>query len=147
MKNIPKKVRDDSFWKDVYALAIRFYAIGDEVIKIAPSEEWRTVSKLRNAASDSLFYASQAVGNSAPEAASYDLNFTRKNLFALQSMYTFATKQAYIELDPELVVKIDKIISEIDTRITLSKEEAKKKNDEELQPWLEKYRLWQKMQD
>ena len=119
----------------------------DDLIAHFPSEEWTTASKLRNSANDSLFYTSQAVGNVAPEASKYDLSNARKNLFTLQSMYTFATKQKFLELEPELIVRIDWALTEIDKRIAESDKEMKKKNKEELEPWLEKYRLWQNTQD
>ena len=141
------KVRDDELWQDVYNLVQKIYSKIDDLIASFPNEEWTTASKLRNSANDGLFYISQAVGSIAPETSKYDLNNARKNLFALQSMYTFATKQKFIELEPELIVGIDKILTEIDKRIAKSDEETKIKNKEELEPWLEKYRLWQKMQD
>jgi hypothetical protein len=62
-------------------------------------------------------------------------------------MYTFAAKHKFLDLEPELIVELDKILAEIDKRIDDSDRESKKKNNEELEPLLEKYRLWQKMQD
>lgn len=146
MKSVPKKVRDDELWQDVFNLVQDIYDKIDDLIARFPSEEWATASKLRNSANDSLFYTSQAVGSAAPESTKYDLNNARKNLFALQSMYTFASKQKFLDLEPELIVGIDKILAEIDERIAKSNEESKKKNKEELESWLEKYRLWQKVQ-
>lgn len=146
MKNIPKKIREDVFWQDVYKLVEYIYSKIDSLIVEFPAEEWATASKLRSSANDSLFYVSQAVGNIAPEVGKYDLSNARKNLFTLQSMYTFAAKQKFLDLEPELIVELDKILAEIDERIDTSDKELKKKNKEELEPWLEKYRLWQKMQ-
>lgn len=147
MKNIPSKLRDDALWQDVYKLVQHIYSQIDDLVANFPNEEWMTASKLRSAATDSLFCTSLAVGNMVGEASKYDLNNARKNLFALQSMYTFATKQKFLELEPELIVSIDKILTEIDKRMAQSDEEEKKKNKEELELWLEKYRLWQKIQD
>lgn len=142
----PKKVRDDELWQSTYRIVQRVYSKIDQLVDNFPHEEWTTASKLRDAANDSLFYVSQAVGSAMPESSAYDLNMARKNVFTLQSMYTFAAKQKLIELEPEVIVAIDAMIAEIDNRITVSKKEADQKNHEELEPWLEKYRLWQKMQ-
>lgn len=146
MKNIPKKIRDDVLWQDVYKLVEHIYDKVDDLIANFPTEKWATATKLRNSANDSLFYVSQAVGSAAPEADRYDLINARKNLFTLQSMYIFASKQKFLDLEPELIVKIDNILAEVDKRIADSEEETKKKTKAELEPWLEKYRLWQKMQ-
>jgi hypothetical protein len=147
MNNIPKKIRDDVLWQNVYKLVEHIYSKIDDLIINFPTEEWTTASKIRNSANDSLFYISQAIGNVAPEAGKYDLSNARKSLFTLQSMYTFAAKQKFLDLEPELIVKLDRILAEVDERIDLGDRELKKKNKEELELWLEKYRLWQKMQD
>jgi len=147
MKNNPTKIREDALWQDVYKLVRHIYDKIDELIANFPMEEWVTASKLRNSAIDSLFYTSQAVGSVSPETRLYDWSNARKNLFSLQSMYTFATRQKFLEMEPEIIVKIDTMLEEIDIKLAASKKEAKKKNDEEIEPWLEKYRLWQKMQD
>lgn len=147
MKNIPKRIRDDELWKNVYALVEYMYGKVEDVITNFPKEEWTTASKLHSSAIDSLFYISQAVGNDAPEISRYDWSNARKYLFSLQTMYIFAAKQKFFELEPEVVVKIDNFLDEVDKRIAASKKEAEKKNKDELEPWLEKYRLWQKMHD
>ncbi len=147
MKDTPNKIRDDELWKDVYSLVAHMYGIIDDLLANYPDEQWTTVSKLRNSANDSLFYASQATGSASPESSQYEWNNTRKNLFALQAMYTFAAKQKFFELEPEIIVKIDGLLEQVDKKIALSKKAHEAKNKEELEPWLEKYRLWQQMQD
>lgn len=145
MKSTPKKIRDDELWQDVYKIVQVIYSKIDDLIARFPSEEWATASKLRNAANDSFFYISQAVGCATPETSKFDLNYARKNLFALQSMYIFAGRQKFLDIEPELVVRIDNVLAEIDKRISESEKESQNKIKEELEPWLEKYRLWQKI--
>lgn len=147
MTSSPTKIRDDELWQDVYKLVKNIYGQIDDLIAHFPNEEWTTANKLRNSANDSLFYVSVAVGNVALESSKYDLNNARKNLFALQSMYIFATKQKFLELEPELIVALDTILAEIDKRYAKSDQEAKNKTKQELESWQEKYHLWQKMQD
>lgn len=146
MSDMPEKVRNDSLWRDVYVLAETVYGLLDDLIEEHPEEQWATASKLRHAANDSLFYVSQSVGSATIEDALYEWNSARKNLFALQSMYTLAGKQKYIELDPNVIVTIDNILESIDSRMEDSKKAQAKKEKEDLEPWLEKYRLWQKIQ-
>jgi hypothetical protein len=147
MKSVPHKIRDDKLWKDVYTLVEGAYAKIDDLIAGFPDEQWTTAAKLRNAASDSLFYVSLATGSAAPETGQYDWSNARKNLFALQAMYTFAAKQKFFELEPEVVVKIDSLLEQIDKKLHESKAQWDKRNQEELEPWLEKYRIWQKISE
>ncbi len=107
------ELRSNPIWKDTYEIVEHIYSKIDDLITNFPDEQWNIASKLRNAASDSLFCVSQAVGN-APEMSEYDWNNARKNIFSLQSMYIFATKQKFIELEPEIIVKLDKLLKEIE---------------------------------
>lgn len=145
MKAIPKKVRQDQLWQKVYKIVEQIYSNVDDIIAANPAEEWNTASKLRSSAGDSLFYVSQVVGSVAPEMAKYDLNNARKNLFSLQSIYTFAAKQKFFEIDPQVIIDIDQVIDQLDQRLETYKKELDKQNKEDLEPWLEKYRIWQKI--
>lgn len=147
MKDVPSKLRLNPLWQDVYELVVHIYGKIDEIMDNFPDEKWTTASKLRNSANDSLFYIAQSIGNTSIEAAEYDWSNSRKSIFALQTMYIFAGKQKFLELDPDIVVRIDKILEKIDSSIEASKKEVERKNKKELEPWLEKYRLWKEMQN
>lgn len=146
MKEVPKKIRSDSLWKSVYEVAEKTYQLTNRMNGEFSEEQWRTSGKLRSAGIDSLFYTSQAVGNEAQELSKYDWNNARKNLFSVHSIYTFAAKQKFIELDPEFVLLLDKLLVEIDQRIQQASKVADEIEKKELEPWLEKYRIWQKLQ-
>jgi hypothetical protein len=94
------------------------YGLLDKLIEDFPDEKWATASKLRNAANDSLYYVSQAVGNALPETSAYDWNNVRKHLFSLQTMYIFAGKQQFFTIDPAIIVRLDKLIQQADANIT-----------------------------
>lgn len=138
-------LRNDPLWKEVYALADYMYKKHEELIDNFPDEKWATGGKLHDSANDSMFYVSQAIGVSVPGASEYEWSHARKSLFALQSMYIFACKQKFLELEPSTVVRIDKLIQEIDERIVITKKEIKERSDADLEPWLEKYRLWKEI--
>ncbi|PLS81789.1 hypothetical protein CYG49_01450 [Candidatus Saccharibacteria bacterium] len=147
MKAVPKKLREDPLWKETLALTEYMYGKVDELTVNYPEEEWASANKLRNSANDSLFYVAQALGNTEASASEYDWSYARKNLFSTETMYIFATKQKLIDLEPEIVVRIDRLIEAIDSLIEKAKEDAETKTKRELEPWLEKYRLWQQMQE
>lgn len=147
MKDVPNKLRTNPLWKDTYELVEYIYGKIDEIIDNFPDEKWTTAAKLRNSANDSLFYIAQSIGNIATDGAEYDWSNARKSLFALQTMYIFAGKQKFVQLDPEIIVKIDELLKKIDSGTETSKKEAERKTKKELEPWLEKYHLWKEMQD
>ena len=139
--------RRDPLWKTTFELARQMYNIAHQILELHPDEQWATVNKLRTTVNDCMFHVSQSVGAVPAEVSVYDLNNARKNLFTLQSMYIFATKQQFISLDPEIVVTIDSLIADVDNRIKSAEEFRALQTQKDLEPWLEKYRLWQKMQD
>lgn len=147
MKEVPNKLRTNPLWKDAYALVEYIYGKIDEIVDNFPDEKWTTISKLRNSANDSLFYIAQSIGNAATDGAEYDWSNARKSLFALQTMYIFAGKQKFLKLDPDIVIRIDRLLEKIDAGFEISKREVERKTKKELEPWLEKYRLWKEMQD
>ena len=126
MTDTPSKVRNNPTWQKVYKLVERIYRNVDEMVTNHPNEEWATAIKLRSSAVDSLFYVSQAVGSIELEASKFELNNARKSLFTMQSMYTFVTKQKFLELEPEIIVQIDEILLEIDKMIEQSIVEQQK---------------------
>lgn len=141
-----KKLTENHLWKEANSIAEYMYGRLEE-FEHTPDEKWSTERKIRIATNDVIFFIAQAVGNFMPDAAEYDWNNARKNLFALRTMYTFAHKQKFIALNPEIVVKIDELLANIDIQIAATKKEIAKKTENDMKPWLEKYRLWKEMKD
>ena len=126
-------------------IAERMYVIADEIESHQPDEKWRTVSKLKNSANDAYFYMAQVTGAGKGQSLEFDCINARKYMNTMKSMYVFAHKQGIVELELELVVRIEKLIAVIDEEHLLSQQQIKSKTDEEMKPWLEKYRIWQKI--
>lgn len=51
------------------------------------------------------------------ETSAYDWSNVRKHLFSLQAMYIFAGKQHFFALDPDIVIRIDKLIQQADENV------------------------------
>jgi hypothetical protein len=140
-------LRDNAMLKEATDLAGYMYG---EVLKQFgdfSEEKWNTESKIRRASNDVIFYIAQAVGGTTSDTTQYDWSSARKNLLSLQTMYVFANKQGFVELEPSIVTRIDKLIANIDIEIVESKKEIERKTKNEMEPWLEKYSLWKEMQD
>ena len=138
-------MKDKSLIDEVSFIAESMYAVADAIETDSDDEKYRTISKLKNAANDAYFYVAQVSGAGKNQALEFDCIFARKNLNTLKSMYVFASKLVIVELDPEEVVRIDKLIAMIDAEQKASQKETKLKTEEELKLWLEKYRIWQKI--
>lgn len=130
---------------DAAAIAHEIYAIANIIENEFVDEKWRTVSKLKSAANDAYFDVANVVGAGENNSLEYDCINARKHLVGLKSMYIFASKEGMIKIDPQLVVDIDRLVAKIEFEMSASQDEMKRKNEEELKPWLEKYRIWQKI--
>lgn len=138
-------MKENSLVNEVSAIAAAIYEVADSIEANEVDEKWRTVSKLKNAANDAYFYVSQVVGAGKGQSAEFDCISARKNLNTIKSMYVFASRQRMTELDPELVVSIDKAITAIDAEQVAGQKEVKRRTEEEMKPWLEKYRIWKEI--
>lgn len=140
--NSKNKLTDNKMWQEANHIAEFMYAQIDD---LPPYEEWESKRKFRTASSDLIFYIAQALGSNNLESREYDWNSARKYLFALQTVYRFACKQGFLELDPNMMVRMDKLIGQIDDEQKKTKKAADERVKEDLRPWLDKYKLWKEM--
>lgn len=148
MTHLPDKFRNNPIWKETFTLAEHTYdLLSSKSGNFPEEEEWNTKSKIRNSINDAMFYISMAVGSRAPGGNEFEWNNAKKHLSSLLSMYLFASRRHFLELDPDIVVKIEGLLAKIDAETVAAREAGKKREQEELEPWMERYRLWQKMHE
>lgn len=133
------KLEEEPLWKLANEVAEEVYKVLPE---IPEEEKWDTAVKLRTAANNMLFSVGEAVGNGGPATMEYEWGDARKYMAALKTMYRFAGRQHFIEIDPELMVKLDKGMQIIDDELRKSYELTEKANQDELEMWRDRYRLW-----
>ena len=113
-----------------------------------PEEEtYYAGSKLRGGANDVLFYTAEALGDTSASATDYDWTATRKHVSGLKTMYRFCSRQQYFEIDPSVMVRINKFIEQIDVAIDYCRQQTKIEADKDLDQWRQKYKLWKEMSD
>lgn len=139
-----KKLEDNLLWQEADGLAEYIYGKLEE---LPAEEEWDTKRKLRSSANDLIFYVAQGLGNASPSATEYDWGTARKCAFSLKTMYRFAGKQKFIEIEPDIMVKLDQLIKEINTEIDGAYKKTEAQEAKEINAWLKKYGLWKEMQD
>lgn len=143
MKKKTVKLEDNILWQEAFKVAEHVY---DKLPELPSEEEFNTTSKLRGAANDLLFMVSQALGAEKSGAALYDWANVRRHLFSLKTMYRFAARQKFITVEPDIMLSLDKLIDEAELEEAGAIKQLKESHEEEMKPWLEKYRLWKEME-
>ena len=128
-------------WQEACDLAQLVY---DAAADFPPEQSFNTASKLRMAAIDLMYAVSQGLGNSNPSGREYDWGFARKGAFGLKTLYRFSGKQKFLELDPHVMVRLDKVLKLIDAEVEKGYAESAAKYKEEMESWRLKYEMWKK---
>jgi hypothetical protein len=145
MQKVTQELRNNPLWKEASAISEYIFDQVDSTSSVL-DEKWNITNKIRNSANDMMLNASMAVASSDSAAAKYDWNSARKSLFAMQTMYLFACKQSYLDIEPEWVVRIDKLLQKFDDEFKKSVNEMDNQNHQEMEQWLQKYKIWQQIQ-
>jgi site-specific recombinase XerD len=132
--------------EDASEIASAMYEAASTIEITDLDEKWRTVSKLKSAAIDAYFYVAQIAGAGESQSTEFDCMSAKKYLSTIKSLYVFASKQHLIDLDPSLVVQIDNAVETISAELVASEQERTRRSEADMAPWLEKYRIWQKIQ-
>ncbi|HSX36018.1 MAG TPA: hypothetical protein VLH84_03745 [Patescibacteria group bacterium] len=138
----PLKLENSALWKEVNSLVEHLYG---RLSALPEDEKWNSVYKIRTASTDLVFYVGMALGNGAPMGGEYEWGNARKHAAALKTIYRHVGRLKLMELDPDVMVRLDKIIKQIDEELAVAYKRIDAVNDAELKPWLEKYRIWQEM--
>jgi site-specific recombinase XerD len=138
------KVEDDPIWDAMNGLVERMY----ETARALPDEErWQSAHKLRSSAVDLLFFAAQGLGATSPGAASFEWASARKQVVALKALYRFVGRQKFINLEPEVMLELDKLTKAIDAKLAQEALKTKQQEADDLKPWLKKYEIWKKISE
>jgi site-specific recombinase XerD len=138
------KLEDNPLWREACDLAEYVYGLLHE---FPEEEKFDTVAKLRHASNDLMFNTAQAVSNKAPAGAEYEWSYVLRNINSLKTMYRFAGRQKCIKLDPEIMVRCDKLAKQANTEIEKAAAKTKANEKKQLDLWREQYRLWRKMHE
>lgn len=119
----------DPLLEAVFSITEYVYSI---LAELPEAEKWDTTAKLRSTANELLYRVALALGSSEPDGAKYDWSSAHKQALAMRTMYRFATKQNFVELEPAIMVRIDKIINDIVSATARSQERATQLDQEQL---------------
>jgi len=118
MRSLPKliKLEDEPLWVEVNSLVEYVYS---KLSELPEEEKWDTTSRLRGAANTLLFAMAEALGDATSAAAEFNWGVIRRHASALKTMYRFAGRQKFFEIEPEIMVRLDELLQQIDKQITL----------------------------
>lgn len=118
MKKTPKLLRleDEPLWVEVNSLVEYVYS---KLPELPEDEKWDTTSRLRSAANTLLFAMAEALGDPSSGAAEFNWGAMRRHASSLKTMYRFAGRQKFFELEPEIMVRLDELLRQIDEQIKL----------------------------
>lgn len=134
------KLEDDPIWKEACDIAEYIYSVIDD---LPDEEKYTTKFKLRSAANDLIFFAAQACSGAMPSVKQNDWGYVRRTLGGLKTMYRFASvRQKFINLEPEIMIRITKLSKEVDKRLEEAHRETKEYEEKETGQWRERYQLW-----
>jgi hypothetical protein len=113
-----------------------------KLAELPEEEKWDTQAKLRTAANETLYYLSLAIGNLEPTTTEYEWGSAHKHAYTLLTMYRFAGKQSFLELDPDILLRLSKIIDAVKRGTENAMQASAKKDAKEMENLRNKYALW-----
>lgn len=140
--DLSAKIEDMPLWKEACGLAEYMYS---KLHEFPDEEKWATAHKIRSSANDMMFVVAQALGSTSPSGSEYEWGQAGKHVAALKTMYRFAGRQHFIELEPSIMVRLDAASKLIDAEVAAAHQKAKALNQEEMNNWRTKYGMWQQM--
>lgn len=143
-KPVIRNVVKEPLWREANDVANYMYEKGRD---FPESETWYAASKLHAATLDMLFYVSEALGGTLPSTIAADWSNARRAVAAIRTIYPFSAKQGFIELEPEIVVRLDKLLQLIDQEVQKTDVWMTQAMDTDLAQWREKYKIWKKIDD
>ncbi len=96
---------------------------------------------------DLLFAVAEALGDAQPSTTEWEWGECRKYISSLKTMYRFAGRQKFFELDPSLMVRFDRFITNIDDKVEYACKQTTASNSRDLEAWRVKYELWREKPD
>lgn len=114
--NIPKpsqKLEEYELWRLVSHIAEECYAR----LQDFPDDDYAMKSKLQDRAFDVTSDVAEGFGSIDPRDASWYFGMARRSIFGIKNVLSLASKAGYIEVNPELMVEIERATTAIDAEI------------------------------
>jgi hypothetical protein len=111
MSSSTPKLEENDLWRLASRITADAYGTLDA---FSADEKFLTVSRLRQHAGSLADEIALAVGSIDPRDVQYYLGHARRDLFGIKSIYRISHDNGLLKLDPEQMVRIDKLLVDID---------------------------------
>jgi len=111
------KLEDNALWRDAEKIA---KAIFDTYDRLPEDEKMVVKWKLRDRAFDLTSDIAEACGTFIPKDIEYNLSQARRSVFSMKNAYRYLGRQGFLKIDPQLMVDMDKLVTDIDVQIKKS---------------------------
>jgi hypothetical protein len=116
---------------ELYKIVVEVADYADSILVELPEEErWRLTAKLNGRSVDVTTDVAEAFGSIDPRDRKWLLGMARRDLFGLKNSLKVCDSRNYVEIDPEMMVTINKAIEETDHAISLAEKDIPKWFDE-----------------
>ena len=136
------KLEKHKLWQETLILTNYFYGLLENL----PFEEkYISASKIRMASNDFLYSIGLALGNSSPSGREYDWSNARKYISGVKAIYRFIGDQGFVKIDPDIMLKIEAVITQIDKEVARGYKASAEVYEKEIDSWHKKYDAYKKM--
>ena len=122
------RFEDTPLWQMADEITEHVYA---KLSDMPEEERWDTTAKLRSSANQLIFAVAIALGDTAPAGREYDWAQINKQLFALKTMYRFAGRQHFFQIDPDIMLKLDEMVRLVAVETAKAVSETHEANEHE----------------
>lgn len=109
------RLENNELWQKAKNIAEETYG---QLDRLPEEEKWGMQSKLRGRALDLSTDVAEAIGSIDPRDKHYYFGHAKKSLFGIKNIYHIAIKTDLLAVEPEAMVRIDALSSELDTEIS-----------------------------
>lgn len=109
-----RKLEDYPLWRTASHVATLAYGALEQ---LPEEEKWGMSFKLRRDAFDMTSTLAEALGSIDPRDQKHYFGGARKHMFSLKNACLMAHKTDVLKLDPEIIVKLNDMIHEVDAAI------------------------------
>jgi hypothetical protein len=108
-------------------------------------ERWRLSRELKDVSVFVVTETAMAVGNDGLAGTEFLWGNVRKQISRLRAVYRFAGKQGFLQIDPEVMVRIDKFIQQVSDQVQEAYDRTEAASEKELNVWAKKHKLWKEI--
>lgn len=120
MMEMTKELEKSEMWQMAVRVMEETHALAEE---LPENDEYTMEYKLRQRGFDLSDDIAEAEGSIFAKDTEYYLGLARRDLFGIRNMYHVLARLEHAEINPDVMVRMNKLLNAIDARIVLARKE------------------------